>query len=214
MKTITLEKIKSMDPCSEGYVWYQENFPQKTNKVIDILNSLVSENKLNWANWLIVRCLTRKQKIQYAIFAAEQVIETYEKKHPDDERPRKAIEAAKEYSKTPSVENKFAAASASAAASDAAYDAAYAAASAAYAAAHAAYAAYAAAYAAYDAYAASASAAAYAAAHAAYAAAHAASSAASDAYAAAYAAYDAVDVDEIKVRIIRFGMAMLEEEIQ
>ena len=194
MKTITLEKIKSMDPCSEGYVWYQENFPQKTNKVIDILNSLVSENKLNWANWLIVRCLTRKQKIQYAIFAAEQVIETYEKKHPDDERPRKAIEAAKEYSKTPSVENKFAAASASAAASDAAYDAAYAAASAAYAAAHAAYAA---------------ADAAYAAAYA--AAAHAASSAA---YAAAYAAYDAVDVDEIKVRIIRFGMAMLEEEIQ
>ena len=149
MKTITLEKIKSMDPCSEGYVWYQENFPQKTNKVIDILNSLVSENKLNWANWLIVRCLTRKQKIQYAIFAAEQAIETYEKKHPDDERPRKAIEAAKEYSKTPSVENKFAAASASAAAYD-----------------------------------------------------------------AASAAYDAVDVDEIKVRIIRFGMAMLEEEIQ
>ena len=178
MKTITLEKIKSMDPCSEGYVWYQENFPQKTNKVIDILNSLVSENKLNWANWLIVRCLTRKQKIQYAIFAAEQVIETYEKKHPDDERPRKAIEAAKEYSKTPSVENKFAAASASAAASDAASDA----------------------------YVASASAAAYAAAHAA--------SDAYAAYAAAYAAYDAVDVDEIKVRIIRFGMAMLEEEIQ
>ena len=140
MKTITLEKIKSMDPCSEGYAWYLKNFPQKTNKVIDILNSLVSENKLNWANWLIVRCLTRKQKIQYAIFAAEQVIETYEKKHPDDERPRKAIEAAKEYSKTPSVENKFAAASA--------------------------------------------------------------------------AAYAAVDVDEIKVRIIRFGMAMLEEEIQ
>ena len=57
--------------------------------------------------------------------------------------------------------------------------------------------------------AAAAAAAAYAAAYA--AAAHAASSAA---YAAAYAAYDAVDVDEIKVRIIRFGMAMLEEEIQ
>ena len=195
MKTITLEKIKSMDPCSEGYVWYQENFPQKTNKVIDILNSLVSENKLNWANWLIVRCLTRKQKIQYAIFAAEQVIETYEKKHPDDERPRKAIEAAKEYSKTPSVENKFAVAFASAAAYDTAYAYAYDAASAAAsAAAHAAdaaaSAAYASAYAAYDA------ASAYA------------------AYDAASAAYDAVDVDEIKVRIIRFGMAMLEEEIQ
>ena len=56
----------------------------------------------------------------YAIFAAEQVIGFFEKKYPEDKRPRKAIEAAKDYLKDPSDKNKAAAYAAAYAAADAA----------------------------------------------------------------------------------------------
>ena len=76
--------------------------------------------KKEW-EWFITRVMTKKQAVQYAVFAAEQVIDIYERKYPDDQRPRKAIEAAKEYLKSPSIKNKKAAA---AGAADAAYGAA------------------------------------------------------------------------------------------
>ena len=134
MKTITKQELKSMNACLEGYKWYLENFPAKKNNPIKVLELLINSKKYDWANWLVVRCLTHEQQIRYAIFAAEQVIEIYEKKYPKDKRPRIAIEAAREYIKTPSEENSNAAVYAAA---NAAYAANAANAAAAYAAANA-----------------------------------------------------------------------------
>ena len=44
---------------------------------------------------LLWEVLNKKQKIQYAIYAAEQVVDIYENKYPENDQPRKAIEAAK-----------------------------------------------------------------------------------------------------------------------
>ena len=100
------------------------------------MEKLIKEKHLDWANWTIVRVMDYKQYVSYAVFAAEQVIQIYEKKYPDDKRSREAIEAAKKCIKNPSEKNKKAAdAAADAAAHAAAYAAAHAAA---YAAAHAA----------------------------------------------------------------------------
>jgi hypothetical protein len=115
-----------------------------------------------------VGVLTRGVLVTFAADCAARVLPIFEAKFPDDDRPRKAIEAAR----------LGAVAAAAARAADAA-NAAYAHA-AAYAAANAAYAAAAAANAAANA--------AYAAAYAAYAAAYAARAAANAAYAAARAA--------------------------
>jgi len=139
---------------------------------------------------------TRHDSVALAVYAAELVLHLFEARHPDDNRPRKAIEAAKAYLRGESY----------ASASDAAYAAADAA-SAAYAASDAAYgAAYAAAYAASDA----AYGAAYAAAYAAYAAAYAsdadAAYAASD---AAYAAYGYAASAGIKQQINAWIIARL-----
>ena len=82
--------------------------------------------------------------VSYAVFAAEEVIDIYEKKYPDNDKPRRAIEAAKRCINNPSKENKAAAAAYAADAADAAaaaYAAAADAAAAAYAAAYAAVAA-------------------------------------------------------------------------
>jgi len=131
---ITLKSLRKLSPCEPGYEWCRKNFKKGKNNLAEVLRALQNDGHNNWANWLIVRHMTHEQKIMYAIFAAEQVINIYEKKYPTDDRPRKAIEAAKEYLRLKT-----------AAAAAAAYAAAHVAAAAAYATHAAAYAAYAAA---------------------------------------------------------------------
>ena len=133
---ITTEFLQSINACQSGKDWVEE---YEDKDPVAVIKHLVADDKWNWANWLIVRVMDYKQYVGYAIFAAEQVIDLYEKKYPADKRPREAIEAAKKCVKNPTDKNK--------AAADAAADAAHAAADAAYAAhaaADAAYVAYAA----------------------------------------------------------------------
>lgn len=192
---ITLDWLKTEGACSEGVSWFKA---QEETDGVKVIEKLIKEEQLNWANWTICRLFSYKQKIQYAVFAAESVIDIYEKKYPDDKRPREAIEAAKKCIDNPTKKNNAAAYAAHAVAHDA--DAAAYAAHAAYAAAYAAdaaHAVYAVAYAA--------DAAAYAVAHAAYAA-HAAVNAAD---AAAYAAVNAANT--MKIKILDYGIRLLKE---
>ena len=129
---LTSKWLKEKSACSGGIAWFEKCGLASS---VPVLKKLISEDHLDWANWLIVRLMDRKQKIQYAIFAAESVLEVYEKRRPGDDRPRKAIEAAKAVLQYDSAANRKAAAAYAAAAY-----AAYAAADAA-AAAYAAYAA-------------------------------------------------------------------------
>ena len=50
--------------------------------------------------------MTLEQKRKYAIFAAQQVLDIFEAKYPDDERPRKAIEAAEAVLENDTKENR------------------------------------------------------------------------------------------------------------
>jgi hypothetical protein len=191
------EKLLRIDyhACDSGYQWWLDK--GKPSDGIPTLKQLINDNHNDWANWLIVRLMTRENKIKYAVYAAEQVISIYEKKYPNDDRPRKAIQAAKNYLKVKSVKNKKAdAADAAATAADA------------YAAAAAATAA--------DAYAADVYAAdtahAAAAAYAAAAAATAADAYAADVYAAdaAYAAAAATaERKKMQIKILKYGMKLI-----
>jgi len=178
---LTEQWLREKSACSEGVEWFLK---QKETDAVKVLKKLIKEKQLPWANWTIVRVMNYKQRVQYAVFAAEQVIGIFEKKYPDDKRPRQAIEAAKKCIDNSSEENKNAAA----------YAAAY---------ADAAYADAAAFAAAYAAYAALAAAVADAAANAAYA--DAAAFAAAVADAAAYA--DAA----MRIKILEYGIKLLKE---
>ena len=118
---------------------------------------LTTTKELSCPDWYIDDKKRRRVQVQFAVLCAESVLHIYENQYPDDNRPRKAIEAAQNYLKKPSnaaakAANAAAkAANAAAKAAKAAYEAAKAAkaANAAYAANAAAYeAAYEAAYAA------------------------------------------------------------------
>jgi len=141
---------------------------------------LTPKKKLQQPKWYKNEETRKKVQQQFAILCAEKVLHIFEEKYPDDSRPRKSIEAAKNYLENPTEENKkFAYAAATAAAAYAAASYAYAAYAAAAATAYAAYAA------------ASYAATAYAAATAATAAAAAAAVANADTAAANAAAYAA-----------------------
>jgi hypothetical protein len=171
---ITLETIKALKPCKDRLDNYVKHYSEKsfTHGQFMGLKNITPEDKI----WVALRLIPQAKLRFAAADIAESVLDIYEAKYPNDNRPRLAIEAAR----NGSADDAHAAA---------AHDAAYAAA--AHDAAHAAYAAFAAAHAAYAARAARAARAAYAAraaraARAAYAAR--AARAAHDAYAAAAAA--------------------------
>ena len=131
---ITKEWLQEKLACSAGVKWF---LSQKESNAFKVIEKLISEDKLDWANWTIVRVMNYKQYVGYAVHAAEQTIAIYEKEFPDDDRPRKAIEAAKRCIENPRDENKKSAASAASAAYAAYADAADDASAAAYAAAYA-----------------------------------------------------------------------------
>jgi hypothetical protein len=208
--------LKKKHPCEAVFIWYKNNGSHETvEATIEELLASTKPERLNWTNWLLSRMLSRKNKVRYAIFAAEQVIDIYEKKYPDDKRPRIALGVANEYLEISdheiskySLKIKAAAYGTDAADGAAAAAAAYAADAA--AAAYGADDAYAAAYAnGADAYAADA-----------YADATAAAAADAAAYAAdaAYAAAGAVGVgaaaarDKMKLKIINYGLSLIEQE--
>ena len=137
---LTLEYLTNdLHACREGVAWWEKQNEPDSLKVLELL---IDQGHWDWFRWLAVRLMTHQQKVEWACYCAEQVLSIFEKKYPQDQRPRKAIEAAREWLKNPSEATRKAAAAAYAAADYAAYAAA---ADAAYAAAAAADAAYAAA---------------------------------------------------------------------
>src|SRR3990167_1654509 len=117
---LTTRFLNSKGACKEGLEWFEA---QKETDLVKVLRKLALKNHWPWANWLIVRVMTRPQYLAYAIFAAEQVIEIFEKKYPKDKRPREAIEAAKAFLKNDTHKNRVAAGAAAGAAADAYSDA-------------------------------------------------------------------------------------------
>ena len=106
---ITKEWLTEKRACREGVDWFAA---QKETSGIKLIKKLMGEKHYPWANWLIVRIMERKQYLAYAIYAAEQVLDIYEKKYPDNKKPRLAIEAAKKCLIDDSQENRTAAAAA------------------------------------------------------------------------------------------------------
>jgi hypothetical protein len=104
--------------CQSGY--------HASKNVIDAMNYVNAEviarvevrgkhidqdDKQCWEEMRVVKAWpwTKKDSVSLAIYAAELVIGIFEKRYPDDKRPRLAIEAAKRWLNEPSEENRQAA---------------------------------------------------------------------------------------------------------
>lgn len=102
---LTLEMLKEKTEDQSIIDWFIEQ--NETDLVLLINKSFESgrEEILDFFNRRIAHLLDRTGKIKYAVFAAEQVIGIFEKKYPDDKRPREAIEAAKKVIENDTKEN-------------------------------------------------------------------------------------------------------------
>jgi len=136
---LTRTWLRKHNACKEAVIEFKKSNITDLFEILSVLIKSNNKEKLEWANWLIVRTMNKTQQVQYSIFAAELVIDIFEKEYSKDIIPRKAIAAAKKYLKRQSIKNKNAADVAAVAAA-ATYAVATYAAAAADAAAYAAYA--------------------------------------------------------------------------
>ena len=129
------EKLVKMNACYSAIEWVGDRTAgQAWNEC----------RRAGWMLWYLDKTnnITQEQSVKIAVHIARSVLGLFENKHPDDTRPRQAIEAAEAWLKNPCKETANAAAYAANAAANAAnyadYDANEAANAAAYAAANAA----------------------------------------------------------------------------
>ena len=107
--------VKEQSACEGGAKWFNDNY-SKDVEGYEVVETLIkdkaiakehsSDTSLSWANWLIVRLMTRKQYLQYAVFAAEQAILIYEKKNPPEKLMHDCIDAAKAVIENDTAENR------------------------------------------------------------------------------------------------------------
>ena len=106
---ITKEWMEEKGACREGIDWVISCDETDPIKLVEIAIKTKDNDILSYANWGLTRIMTHKQCIQYAVFAARQVLEMYESKYPEDKRPRLAIEAAEKCIEHNTKENRAAA---------------------------------------------------------------------------------------------------------
>lgn len=94
MRKFTVEDLKKLNPCVEGYKWYIANI--KTQNSRDILLQ-INNHEPEWSRWLVIKMLNDLQRRKLAIFAATSVIHLYEKQCPEDKNLRQCLEVGKKY---------------------------------------------------------------------------------------------------------------------
>lgn len=135
---ITAEWLKEHRACADGVEWLFANTGIGADAT-DVLRDLRAAKQWSYYRWLAPRIMTLAQRVEWAAFCVEQVLDTYESKHPNDKRPRNAIDEAKKWISASGVDNRTTAEAAYAAANAAATEAAESAYASAYAAAGASY---------------------------------------------------------------------------
>ena len=95
----TLNKIKSHSPCEDG--WNNLlNYLGKTEADDDPLElrTILESNGLDDTLWAFRAVEGKDKEIRlFAADCADMVLHIYEKQYPNDDRPRKAIQAVRDY---------------------------------------------------------------------------------------------------------------------
>ena len=100
--TTTLAKIREFSPCEDGYKKLCKNLGgvRKYGKDTPVkFSQIVESNGLDDAVWCLQTiCPEYEKEVRlFAADCAESVLHIYEKKYPDDLRPREAIQAARDF---------------------------------------------------------------------------------------------------------------------
>jgi hypothetical protein len=97
--TTTLNKIKVHSPCGDGWAKLLL-FLNKTEADDEPLSiaTIIQSNGIRDAVWALRAVEGKDKEIRlFAADCAESVLHIYENRYPNDDRPRKAIQAARDY---------------------------------------------------------------------------------------------------------------------
>ena len=104
---ITKEWLRENRACNSGVKWF---LSQNETDAAKIMLKLIECGRPEDSSWIMQKLITtKKQAVMIAVFAAECVLDIFEKKYPDDKRPRKAIDTDKEWIENPCIKTKDAA---------------------------------------------------------------------------------------------------------
>ena len=100
MLTTTLKEIRSHSPCTEGWETLLEHLGKSPTaaKTCDApvpLLTVLESNGMDDALWVLDNCINPHICRLFAADCAERVLHLFESERPDDDRPRKAIEVAR-----------------------------------------------------------------------------------------------------------------------
>jgi len=123
-----LDMCQSGFHCSKG-IYQAFNYVQGPilAKVEVDGKSIIEDDKEVWEKMRIIKSWrwTKRDSVLFSIYAASLVLKNFEKKHPNDKRPRQAIQAARRWVNNPTKKNMSAAESAAWSAWSAAWSAAW-----------------------------------------------------------------------------------------
>ena len=87
---INKEVLKSLDPCSDRYKNYLENYPNFDGSFDEFLDleNITHNDKI----WVAKRVLNTNQIVHFGLLCAQSVLHIFEEKYPEDKRPRNCIE--------------------------------------------------------------------------------------------------------------------------
>ena len=74
---ITSSFLEEKDACTDAIVEFDKQIGKEIDLTVLLKRMIKKKYHLDWANWLIVRCMTYKQYVSYAVYAAKQVIDIY-----------------------------------------------------------------------------------------------------------------------------------------
>ena len=91
---ITKDYLKSLSPCEDRYKHYLTHYKDWRGTLEEFLDlaELTHDDK----KWVFVRSISKDKLRLVAADFAERVLHIFESKYPNDYRPRKAIEAARD----------------------------------------------------------------------------------------------------------------------
>jgi hypothetical protein len=67
---LTKQKLIKLNACSKSIERFEK---EKITDLFEIIKILKKEKRYDWANWILTRVMKYKQRVKYAVFAAEQL---------------------------------------------------------------------------------------------------------------------------------------------
>ena len=111
----TLNEIRAHDPCAEGWEKLLKHLgkTEADDEPVSYL-TILEGNGLDDAIWALIACPDQNLVRKFACDCAEHALHIFEKEHPDDKRPRQAIEVSRAFTEGKASKEELDAASAAA----------------------------------------------------------------------------------------------------